>query len=853
MLRNQRKLTALQILPGISLDLNAFTQAPGTARVLRNYIPERGRLKRKAFAPDFTITPNTVSGDVWHLSNFRYRRANAPENKLLIYRSNGRLYRRIAGYEHEIFPAVGTISLEGPKTDATATSVGSGTAWTGLTNAASSNEAYATVTLTTSTQVTSQYLLLDNLSFAIPAGNQIYGIQVNLETNVSYTYGAGVLDFRAYLTKDGSNPATPVKNIPQNAVDTTDSLGDSNDLWSASWSASDANATTFGVLIQAFYRSFSGSTSATFNVDYGDVTVWYATSTPTVLTQKPFQGQLSNRHFFSDGIISRVYDGRDVQVTGLARSTTAPAVSAVAAGSITAATGLKAAISWVVLDEESNRVHESSRSNVSSFQVLAAENLRVDITALSPPARATHYSVYVSELDGSEILKRAATTRITTLTTDISALPSAVSPKAPIRNDPGPHSTVGCIAKNRIFVRDDANPNTFWFSALGEVKGLNNGAPEESFPGYGTNSISDIVNSDFITDREIRSMLEHENVIFIWSERRCFALVGELNLLDNRAPRSILKLVQFQEGAAGADSAVSTPYGLIWMNPGRKIWLWTGGTELIDIGVHIQSSLDNIPNDKLEAVDMTWWSGNGRQWLVVNCYCATNDDDTQAGATNRTFVLDFSIQQQNQVGTWFEWTDVAATATGTYYDEQGTPFLLMGDTSGNVKLQDSVSNPAHLNYTCKLGSTYLGSTVQNNPRAYMRTGLLLPNGDIFTEVQYLQVLAGDQVGAGAPAAGSLTQPTLTSRIDIENPDVYGTGISLTLDTAISSGDRRAWLVPQSSGNTNVGGAMGKQFIFDAAFAAGNDSTGESDGRLTARLNSLYKLAMVYIPRKEDTV
>ncbi|KKK69215.1 hypothetical protein LCGC14_2936250, partial [marine sediment metagenome] len=81
---------------------------------------------------------------------------------------------------------------------------------------------------------------------------------------------------------------------------------------------------------------------------------------------------------------------------------------------LTMATGLKAAITWVVLDEAGNRVHESSRSDVAAFQVLSNQNMQTDKSGLSDDPRATHWSGYVSELDGSEILRRTNTTIIST-------------------------------------------------------------------------------------------------------------------------------------------------------------------------------------------------------------------------------------------------------------------------------------------------------------------------------------------------------------------------------------------------------------------------------------------------------
>lgn len=684
MIRNQSKASFIAVAPATRLDLNPFAQAQGSARIVRNFVPERGRLARKAFSPKFTTLPSTASGRVWDVVNFRYTRAGAAENRVLIFRSDGKVYLRQPSYDQEIFPA----------------------------------------------------------------------------------------------------------------------------------------ATGF-----------------------------------SVLTKRPFVGQVSNRLGFSDGISSYIYDGRDVQVWGLTRSTTAPAVSAVA-GSLTAATGLKASITWVVLDETGARVHESSRSNVSAFQVLSAENLRVDITALSPPARATHWSAYVSELDGSEIRRRVATTRITTLTVDVSALPSATSPKEPIRNDPPPPTTVGEVAANRYIVRKESAPHEFWFSALGEVKGLLNGAADESFCGQHADTVSDVSNSDFVTDRELRAIREYENVRFLFTERRGFALIGELSLLDNVSPRSLVKLNQFSEGCVGPHGALATPYGLTWMSPGRRLWLWSGGQGLLDIGEPIQSALDTIPPNELGNIYMYWWDGNGRQWLIVCLHCANGE--TGASLANRCLIFDFSRPARRpdrdaDPGSWFEWTDITATCAGTYQDNDGHKTLLVGDTSGDVYQADVVCSPAHFARSLILGQTYWGSTVQNNPAATLRTGLLIPNPDSWSVGQYIALVSGDQNAPGVPAVGTFSEPTLGSWIDVEDVGTPGTAITLTLDTALTSADKRAWLQPQSAGNTNIGGALAKQFLFQADYAAGTNTTGNADGRETARINTLYKVAFAFSPLKESTL
>lgn len=685
--RDQRKMSFLGLVPNIHLSLSPFAQAINSARILRNFTLKEGRLARKAFSPNFTGTPTGVTDKVWHIVNFRYTRANAQENELIIFRANGKVYKDC----QEIFP--------------------------GLTGFSALNA-----------------------------------------------------------------------------------------------------------------------------------------------SKKPFVAPMSNRLFFSDGTSSYVYDGRDIQQWGLNAPTGgAPSTSAVAAGSLTAATGLKACVTAVVLDEEGNDVHESSRSDIAAFQVLSSEDLRIDKSGNTFDSRATHWRAYISESDGdSDNLRRVATTSILTDTVDIAALPAATSPRAPIRNDPPPASTVGEVAKGktRIFLRRDLAPSQFWFSALGEVEGLLNGAGEESFPGLGSGTLSDLVNSDFVPDREIKAIVEHSNIIFLFTEKQAFGVAGTLNLLDDGASRNMVKFDQWNQGCVGADAALSTPFGLIWLSPSRNLWLWAGEDQLLDLGNSIQPFLDTIPPDELENVQLAWWGGNGKQWLIVVLKCndgeILNDDTTVA---NRALILDFALpafrpnQEQTDPGSWFEWDDITATAVGTVITDDGQEFLLIGDTSGNIKQADVTASPAHLNRSFILGETYLGDTVQSNPIATMRTGMVFPEGDKWTTVQHLAMITGDQDAPGTPSAGTFTEPTLTSWLNPLNVGNPGTGITLTLGSAETSGDKEAWLIPETGGT--VGGAFARQFLFQLQYSGGSDDTGNVDNRETARINTIYKMALAWLPESEQ--
>src|SRR5207249_860767 len=83
----------------------------------------------------------------------------------------------------------------------------------------------------------------------------------------------------------------------------------------------------------------------------------------------------------------------------------------------------------------------------------AAQNIRVTKPA-DLPARATHWSVYISELSNSDILRRSVTVDINTATTDISAEPASTSPTMPIRNDPVLPTKVLAVWKNRLGMRN---------------------------------------------------------------------------------------------------------------------------------------------------------------------------------------------------------------------------------------------------------------------------------------------------------------------------------------------------------------------------------------------------------------
>lgn len=670
--RNLDKKSSATLVPGLRLDLNPFAQTAGSCRVLDDVIVERGRTIRKAYSPLFQTTATTASGQVWDIVDYRYYRASAPHTQLLIFRSDGRIYRRCGGGELEIFPG---------------------------------------------------------------------------------------------------------------------------------------------------------------------------TTSHPVLNYRPGIIQLSNQLFFSDKSYAYVYDGRTFRKWGIERPTVAPTISAVAGTDFTSGFTLIATYTWVVLDEESNRVHESSRSPApAAFITMTAPNrtFHADISAATAPAGVTHWSLYVSAQSADSTRKRYGTYPITTTATDVTAFPTSSNPKEPYRNDPPSPSTVMGQWRNRIAMRDETDPRKVWFTGFGEIKSTLAGAPEECVSGKQSTSISDLVNEFRFPDKRTKLIFPHENNLVCFTENNSYAIVGTGGVIDDYGTRGMSNEPLHAEGSTGARAGCTTPFGAAWMTPGRKINLLSGG-QVVNIGDAIQPQLNTITEDNLPDTTFFWWDGNGRKWLIVSVYCASSADLTGTPAW-RLLIYDFDLGT-DRPGEWFELNDHTYTLAREYLDGEKR-FLLAGDASGDVWQLDEICNPTHLNRSFILGKTYLGSSLQNHPAASIRTGLINPVGDYNAHGMYISLVRGTQDG---PSSTLGTAPTVLSAIDPINPDTAPT-ITLTAGTVKDSGDFNYWLKPETAG-AEVG-ALAKQFQFQIDYAAGAANNGEADGRYTVAVEALFKMAFAWRPAQD---
>ncbi len=171
-----------------------------------------------------------------------------------------------------------SIGPNSPSTITNDTAVGAQT-WTTPENAASSNNSYALITRTTPGPATifSTYLKALNFGFSIPSGATIDGVIVEIErkSNIN-SAGYGIKDEVLKLVKGGTVVGTD-KAATATFWPTTEAIasyGSSSDLWGTTFTSSDINNSTFGIVLQIELTTPAKS-PLTASVDHVKITVHY--------------------------------------------------------------------------------------------------------------------------------------------------------------------------------------------------------------------------------------------------------------------------------------------------------------------------------------------------------------------------------------------------------------------------------------------------------------------------------------------------------------------------------------------------------------------------------------------------
>src|SRR3990167_1569002 len=820
-IRDAQTLETANIIFGDKASGNPYSGSLSDG-ALENFVMDHGKLVRVPFMPTFHTSAS--SEKVWRTYPFQFTRDGAPEQQLLIFKANGRVYKRTGGMEVEISPSANTITAY-----AGTAGTASGTLWTNPTNATGAiNGTYATYSVAAAPSL-SNALTLTN--YGLSASSTIRGIQVAVTGKQSIIGGSQFV--QAQLTKGGLGVGSLRTTYAFFTTDTTVTLGGENDTWGASWNAGDVNDSGFGVKITIFNSS---GTSRTVSIDSAPITVYTGTTSPSVLLiNKPSIDQVSNKLHISDGNSYLIYDGYTFKTAGLAAptGTVPPSV-----GSATGLTGnYKAAVTAVEIRSNNGvdeRVHESSRTAVTAATTLTNQKLAVDVSAVTFPTRATHWSLYISELNGSEVLRRVATTAVTTTAYSAASEPAGNAALAPIRNDPVRPSRILTAWKNRIASRSEARPNEFGFTAFTEVDSQLNGDGEECLPGSSSSSISDLVNTWTIPDggSPMQNAVWHEGFLFVFTKIGGYYITGEGALLDNRSVRDFFPQKQFGFGAAGPFATCSTPKGLVVLSPEHKLWLWGGGDQIVDLGKDIQGRLDDLSEEELTELEMLYWSGEGWSWLMLTLPDRIAIVDCEAGTPTAPLGMWVSLGSQ--------WAFQQPTSLCIY--NPGRAFLLSGHADGTVKLLQTLCQPSHVGLCAVTGQTYLSASVQNSPACLIRTGPISSPASQWTDAKYVTYYQAGHTDNDVSGIRT-TNPTVTAYYDAVDPMVPTSGVALTSNTVNDSNERKAWHM--ISGGSS-GGHLASSYQVELSYASGADTDSASRPQLVN--NQILKLAATQQPK-----
>lgn len=180
-----------------------------------------------------------------------------------------------------------TRSPSSARQDTSLPASGGGQGWTNIDAAWASDNAYAqcAYSILNFNGWQSNYLIQEGFGFSVPTGSTIDGIEVRVERRRG---GSGdVVDASVRLVQAGTitgNDKAKTSDIWQ----TTDTLiyyaGSSTDLWGATWTAAQINASGFGVAFAA--NETAENYTAIAQVDHIQVIVYY-TSPPTPTNVNP--------------------------------------------------------------------------------------------------------------------------------------------------------------------------------------------------------------------------------------------------------------------------------------------------------------------------------------------------------------------------------------------------------------------------------------------------------------------------------------------------------------------------------------------------------------------------------------
>lgn len=459
---------------------------------------------------DFVVSNNTV-----YFSNGSFAKKWDP--------SNG-----ISNWGIAIGAIAGVVGPNAPGSGTNVANLGSGGAWANPGNITVQDGNFATFTTHNNY---SDYLEGTNFGFAIPSGNSIQGIQIDIK---GMQTSSDTAELNVVLLRAGVPAGTTVSTfLPTSNSFIT--IGGPNSLFGTTWSPSDIDNTNFGVAMVAF--AVPPNIPYTFSIDFVRITIYSLGGPP-------------------------------ISVSG-------------AAGTMTATAGYQ----YVYCYGNSITGHISSPTPVSANTGVFTNkaNVSVTLTASTDP-QVNQIRVFRTTDGGGGTYYELPTSpypntsgAITDSAPDTFLNVLSIAPN-PTFNDPPPPFQNMVYFSGRIW---GFIGNKVWFSGLEEI---NQGVPEESFP-------SGIAGNFWAFDQPTKALAiaggVDNQILTVFCGGRLYGITG--NTLDTFRRFNIS-----QRRGCRNFTAVSMLGGMVgWLDSSNQIWA-TDGNNMQELTKDIRPDLAGI-------------------------------------------------------------------------------------------------------------------------------------------------------------------------------------------------------------------------------------------------------------------
>lgn len=515
--------------------------------------------------------------------------------------------------------AIGSVNnATGPNIAGLGANAGSGVAWTNPNNVTS---AVSNASVALSQGQSSQNLNATTFAFSISSTTTILGIAVTI------TFGCPNVDsLGIQLLKNGT--AVGTLKSASGLQSGTITLGNSSDLWGATWVANDINQTTFGVQFSA--SALALGSAGTFTVRNVNVTV-YGLGGPAITVSGSagtFSAVTGYQYVFCYGNSN----------TGAVSSPTPPSNS----------TGVF-----------TNKLNVSVSLTASTdAQVNQIRVFRSTDSVATGTTAAVYFELPTSPYPNT-------TANITDNAADTSLIVANVAPTATFNDPPTPGQAPVYFA-GRIWM---FSGNKVWFSGLEETL---LGVPEESWP-------SGVAGNFWAFDQPVQALAVagtgNNQTLLIYCGGRLYGITGftldtfQRSLISNR--RGCRNLV-----------CTSSLGGMVaWLDSANQVWA-TDGSSLQEIGIPIRPDTKNLTPS---ACSMTFHAAGVYHWLLLSTgtQLFVYDIDTQQWMPPWTFACQHLFSGETAPGTYQLMASTATKALqlGTAHNDNGTAYSYVLQTN----------------------------------------------------------------------------------------------------------------------------------------------------------------------------